>query len=700
MRKFAKLLMSVILICSFVFGCFVTSAEITNFDIKCPDYSFTLLDGTTVTNTTNANKTTVLVFFLKNSENSLNLIKGLANANWVDSSKISIIAVEFGEATNTVLQNISNDCGGKNVAFSSCNYSVSNNFFNTVGINNTKLPIVFVVDGANTIRSYSTDTIGISDLRRTLSKYVDGLTPEPASNIKIKGTFDYSKAFDVLDIVNSQRAANGLSALKMDSVLLDAAMQRAAECSVYYSHTRPDGTDGMTVIDTNIFRENIAPGYASPTDVMDGWMSSEGHKNNILNADCDSIGIGVFWHNGVYFWTQIFSNQLGPEETTERPNETPLIPLTVLDSYFTFEVSQNSLKLEKDKTENIYACIKQLKFTHSNELDHECVSYTSSNTNVATVSDDGKVTAIGKGNATITVSLKNSPKSTTVAVEVTLPVNNDNTQNTPGKDENTPSNPSDTDSNSENSGSGKPDTGTTSQESTDNPDSSQESNTGVTSKPSNTDDKKPSDKDENSSEDESTNELQVIFESEDATVKGAENVFEKDTVIEVNKLDGATPPTALTDIAQKYVMYDILAMNNNVSVQPNGKLFVTFNIPTNFDSKKISLVAIDDNNPVKETPFVVDETLKTVTAELENLGKYAIIEIKETGTENIVTIPDTNTNNEPPVENKNNVALIIITVAIVMLLSGGGLTVWYFLYYKKKNAIETDEIAEDSEDIE
>ena len=41
-----------------------------------------------------------------------------------------------------------------------------------------------------------------------------------------------------------------------------------------------------------------------------------------------------------------------------------------------------------------------------------------------------------------------------------------------------------------------------------------------------------------------------------------------------------------------------------------------------------------------------------------------------------------------------------------MLLSGGVLTVWYFLYYKKKNAIETDEIAEDaigtedSEDIE
>ena len=59
--------------------------------------------------------------------------------------------------------------------------------------------------------------------------------------------------------------------------------------------------------------ENIAAGYASPEDVMDGWMNSQGHRANILNCAFRDIGVGyVYLANDTgqvnyrHYWTQDF----------------------------------------------------------------------------------------------------------------------------------------------------------------------------------------------------------------------------------------------------------------------------------------------------------------------------------------------------------------------------------------------------------
>lgn len=116
----------------------------------------------------------------------------------------------------------------------------------------------------------------------------------------------YDYAYQVLDLVNQQRAANGLGALTMDAELLEAAMARAAECSVYFSHTRPDGSQCFS-ISNRMYGENIAAGQWDPAMVMDSWMNSPGHRSNILNSRWNSIGIGCFvGADGVLYWTQAF----------------------------------------------------------------------------------------------------------------------------------------------------------------------------------------------------------------------------------------------------------------------------------------------------------------------------------------------------------------------------------------------------------
>jgi uncharacterized protein YkwD len=59
--------------------------------------------------------------------------------------------------------------------------------------------------------------------------------------------------------------------------------------------------------------ENIAVGYSTPENVIAGWMSSSGHKANILSTSSCEIGVGYFEGSGSYYryWTQDFGCRSG-----------------------------------------------------------------------------------------------------------------------------------------------------------------------------------------------------------------------------------------------------------------------------------------------------------------------------------------------------------------------------------------------------
>ncbi len=112
---------------------------------------------------------------------------------------------------------------------------------------------------------------------------------------------------EVFRLVNEQRAKAGLSALTYCYAAQSAADIRAQEITQSFSHTRPNGTSCFTVLEGMDLTywavgENIAMGYTSPSAVMDGWMNSEGHRENILNSNFNAIVIG-FKDN---HWVQLF----------------------------------------------------------------------------------------------------------------------------------------------------------------------------------------------------------------------------------------------------------------------------------------------------------------------------------------------------------------------------------------------------------
>lgn len=112
----------------------------------------------------------------------------------------------------------------------------------------------------------------------------------------ITGVYDQTEAYRVLELVNDIRINEGLHPLRWDERVEEGAMLRAAECQVLFSHTRPNGQQWSTV---NVYMkgENIAQGrltLMTAEEVVDGWMNSPGHKENILRPEFQSMGVSLF----------------------------------------------------------------------------------------------------------------------------------------------------------------------------------------------------------------------------------------------------------------------------------------------------------------------------------------------------------------------------------------------------------------------
>lgn len=106
----------------------------------------------------------------------------------------------------------------------------------------------------------------------------------------------------LLTATNAQRKAHGLPALKYSGDLKRQACTWAKKIA----------TSGKLVHGTNKTKykrwgENIAYGYANSAKVTSAWMSSTGHKANILNKSYTRMG-GCYADspNGRRFWVQQF----------------------------------------------------------------------------------------------------------------------------------------------------------------------------------------------------------------------------------------------------------------------------------------------------------------------------------------------------------------------------------------------------------
>lgn len=116
---------------------------------------------------------------------------------------------------------------------------------------------------------------------------------------------------EVLRLVNKERAKVGAPPLRFAKDLAASAYVRAVELPTKFSHTRPNGTKCFTAMPQrgHILGENLAGGQTSPKQVVQAWMDSKTHRDNILNPKYTDLGVVYYYRADSkykHYWVQHF----------------------------------------------------------------------------------------------------------------------------------------------------------------------------------------------------------------------------------------------------------------------------------------------------------------------------------------------------------------------------------------------------------
>lgn len=197
------------------------------------------------------------------------------------------------------------------------------------------------------------------------------LEERPGSNdieVQVIGTECYSYAYEVVEKVNELRDSLGLQKLELDDNLMKAAMQRAAECSAYYSHTRPDNTDCTDIFPpARAMGENIAAGQLTPEAAMDSWTNSSGHYQNMVNTGYTKIGVGCFKSGNQYYWTQAFASGKA-DEHTKRTDSERAVSVTINQDHFMLHSNAPELLLKVGESVPVPLYIENTGFYNAETL--------------------------------------------------------------------------------------------------------------------------------------------------------------------------------------------------------------------------------------------------------------------------------------------------------------------------------------------
>ena len=269
------------------------------------------------------------------------------------------------------------------------------------------------------------------------------------ADYQVPVTYGQTEAQSMLSMINAFRASDakcwnedntaevaytGLQPLTYDYALEQAAMLRAAEIAVSFSHTRPNGTLCFSALPLYMHGENIAAGQTTAASAFTSWReddykyAGQGHRRNMLESNFAAVGIGHVTFNGIHYWVQNFGSSNSGTAATNPVNGARTVSVAIDDA----TISQKALKpsatsLAVTAGKSVALPSASLSLTVRDRWPSSPLTlaasnpvWTSSNSSVAAISGN---TVVGKkaGTATLTVKANGLQAKVKVTVKAVKP---------------------------------------------------------------------------------------------------------------------------------------------------------------------------------------------------------------------------------------------------------------------------------------
>jgi uncharacterized protein YkwD len=151
--------------------------------------------------------------------------------------------------------------------------------------------------------------VALSVLLALILTVAQSLTARGAVRPAVRVSYSHELERAVFQFTNEVRKRNNLPPLTWDNSLRDVARAHSADMLVrnYFAHETPEGRSpherirAASRFPLSMTGENIwmGKGYQAKDirsiarAIVDSWMSSPGHRKNLLHPDFTDIGVGV-----------------------------------------------------------------------------------------------------------------------------------------------------------------------------------------------------------------------------------------------------------------------------------------------------------------------------------------------------------------------------------------------------------------------
>lgn len=135
------------------------------------------------------------------------------------------------------------------------------------------------------------------------SEPMQSATPAPvATNLDDPAAY----AADIVLATNEARTAEGVAVLDVADCAAQAAEERARALVgvAELTHAPLDGT--MRDCGVEQAAENLSRASAPAGDVVEAWLGSSGHRNNLLDPSLLRVGVACVPDNGALLCSQVF----------------------------------------------------------------------------------------------------------------------------------------------------------------------------------------------------------------------------------------------------------------------------------------------------------------------------------------------------------------------------------------------------------